>query len=402
MLIMATDKKNHPSDSDLLSRNVEEIIIRQELEKKLKSGRKLRVKLGIDPTGPKIHLGYASVLWKLRAFQDKGHKIILIIGDFTAQIGDTSDKSAERPMLSVQEVKTNEKTYLAQLAKILDPKKTEFHYNSSWFSKMKLDDFIKLVSNFTISQMIERDNFAKRLNAGKPVGLHEMLYPILQAYDSVMIKADLEVGGTDQLFNIMAGRVLQKTLGVEPQNVMTMPLLEGSDGRKMSKSWGNCIYITDQPVEMYGKVMAIRDELIPMYFRMCTDVSLEVIVQVEKNMAAGDNPRDTKASLARSIVTRYWGEAAAVEAEEAWNRQFRAGEKPEHIEEVMIKKQQPHNLVDFISDVFHLSKSEARRIINQNGVRIDDEVVTESEIELRSNMIVQVGKRRYKQIKLEK
>lgn len=399
---MARDKKNDKIITEILTRNVDQIIVRQDFEKKLKRGQKLRIKLGIDPTGPKIHLGYASVLWKLRSFQDLGHKIVLIIGDFTAQIGDTSDKNSERPMLSATDVKVNEKTYLAQLGKILDPQKTEFHYNSEWFGKIKLNEFIKLSSSFTIQQMIERDNFARRLEVGKPVGLHETLYPILQAYDSVMVKADLELGATDQLFNMLAGRSLQKFFGQEPQNVMTMALLEGTDGRKMSKSWGNCIYITDQPIDMYGKVMAIADELIPMYFRMCTDVEIEVIAEVERNMAAGDNPRDTKASLARNIVARYWGEAKAVAAEESWNRQFRVGEKPEHIEEILVKKEKPHNLVDFISEHFHLSKSEARRLINQNGVRVDDEVVTESEVELSDNMVIQIGKRRYKQIKLEK
>lgn len=399
---MATDKKRDKLIAETLTRNVDQVIVHQTLEKKLRSGQKLRIKLGIDPTGPKIHLGYAAVLWKLRSFQEMGHKIVLIIGDFTAQIGDASDKNSERPMLSAEEVKQNEKTYSSQLAKILDPAKTEFRYNSEWFGKIQLNEFIKLASSFTIQQMVERDNFARRIEAGKPVGLHETLYPILQAYDSVMVKADLELGATDQLFNMLAGRSLQKFFGQEPQSVMTMALLEGTDGRKMSKSWGNCIYITDAPIDMYGKVMAITDELIPMYFKMCTDVELEVIEEVEHNMAAGDNPRDTKASLARAIVARYWGEDKAVAAEESWNRQFRVGEKPTHIEEIVIKKEKPHNLVDFISEHFHLSKSEARRLINQNGVRVNDEVVTESEVELRDNMVIQIGKRRYKQIRLAK
>ncbi len=399
---MTKANKDDQNKVDILTRNVDQIIVHQDLESKLRNGKKLRIKLGIDPTGPKIHLGYASVLWKLRSFQQLGHKVVLIIGDFTAQIGDTSDKNAQRPMLSASQVKENEKTYLSQLSKILDPAKTEFHHNSEWFGKIKLDQFIKLVSSFTIQQMVERDNFAKRISAGKPVGLHETLYPILQAYDSVMIKSDLELGATDQLFNMMAGRSLQKFFDQAPQNVMTMPLLEGTDGRKMSKSWGNCIYITDAPDDMYGKVMAIRDELILMYFKMCTDVDLAVIEDVELNMATGDNPRDTKASLARIIVARYWGEEKAVEAEEAWNKQFRVGHKPEHIEEIVIKKEKPHNLVDFVSENFHLSKSEARRVINQNGVRVNDDVVTRSEIELIDGMIVQVGKRRYKKIKLGK
>ncbi len=399
---MATGKTTSKEIQELLDRNVDDVIVRSQLENKLRKGQKLRIKLGIDPTGPKIHLGYATVLWKLRKFQDVGHKIVIIVGDFTAQIGDTSDKNSIRPMLTPQEVKQNEKTYLEQLSKILDPKKTEFHYNSSWFDKVKLGEFVRLASNYTIQQMVERDNFAKRISAGKPVGLHETLYPLLQAYDSVMVKADLELGGTDQLFNMLAGRTLQKAFDQEPQQVMTIGLLEGIDGRKMSKSWGNCIYITDPPVEMYGKVMALRDELIPAYFRMCTEVDLDVIGEVERNMAAGDNPRDTKASLARAIVARYWGEVASDEAEEAWNRQFREGKKPEHIEEIIIKKQRPHNLVDFVSDNFHLSKSEARRLINQRGLRVDDEVITESEIELRDGMVIQIGKRRYKQIRLAK
>lgn len=386
---------------DLLTRNVENIIVRSELEKKLKGSKKLRIKLGFDPTGRRLHLGRAVTLWKLRQFQDLGHKITFVIGDFTAQIGDSSDKDAERQMLSPEQVRENFKTYHRQLAMILDMDKVEVFRNGDWYNKMRLGDFFKLASLFTIQQMTERDNYADRIEAGKPVGLHEVLYPLFQGYDSVQMKTDLEVGGTDQLFNMIAGRTIQKAFGQPPQSVMTFPLLEGTDGRKMSTSWGNCIYIDDMPLEMYGKVMSIHDELIPKYFRMCTDVSFEVIDEVEKNLARGDNPRDTKASLARAIVARYHNEEVASEVEEEWNRQFRDGQAPRHIEDIIVNKEKPHNLVDFVSENFHLSKSEARRLINQNGVRVNDEVVTESEIQLRDNMVIQVGKRRYKKIKVK-
>lgn len=386
---------------DLLTRNVEDIIVRRELEKKLKAGKKLRVKLGFDPTGKRLHLGRAVTLWKLRDFQALGHKITFVIGDFTAQIGDSSDKDAERQMLSLEQVHENFKNYHRQLAMILDMDKVEIFYNGDWYNKMHLDKFFKLASLFTVQQMTERDNFANRIKTGKPVGLHETLYPLFQGYDSVEMKTDLEIGGSDQLFNMLAARTIQKAFKMAPQSVMTTPLLEGTDGRKMSTSWGNCIFIDELPLEMYGKVMTIRDELIPKYFKMCTNVSLTVIEEVEKNLARGDNPRDTKASLARAIVGRYHGEEVADEVEEEWNRQFREGNAPQHIEEILIKKEKPHNLVDFISQHFHLSKSEARRVINQNGVRVNDVVVTESEIELADGMIIQIGKRRYKKIKVK-
>lgn len=387
-------------NEELLTRNVEDIIVREELIKKLKSGKKLRIKLGFDPTGDRLHLGRAVTLWKLRQFQDLGHIITFVIGDFTAQIGDSSDKDAERVMLSEETVKQNYKNYHRQLAMILDMDKVEVFHNAHWHNKMRLEEFYKLAGLFTIQQMTERDNYARRIKAGKPVGLHETLYPLLQGYDSVQMKTDLEVGGTDQLFNMLAGRTVQKAYGMAPQSVMTFGLLEGTDGRKMSTSWGNCIYIDEQPLEMFGRVMTVHDELIPKYFRMCTDVSESVIEQVEKNLAGGDNPRDTKASLARAIVSRYHGEKIATSVEEQWNRQFRDGQKPTNIEEIIIKREQPHNLVDFISTNFHLTKSEARRVINQNGVRVNDLVVSESEIELRDGDIIQVGKRRYKKIKV--
>jgi tyrosyl-tRNA synthetase len=383
--------------NDLLTRNVEDLIVRSELEKKLKSKKKLRIKLGIDPTGSRLHIGRAVTLWKLRQFQDLGHHITFVAGTFTAQIGDTSDKESERQMLSKEEVAENFKSYHKQLSKILDMDKVEMYQNGDWFEKMKLDEFFKLTSLFTIQQMIERENFAKRISANKPVGLHETLYALLQGYDSVKMETDLEVGGTDQLFNMLAGRTVQKAYGMEPQSVMTFHIMEGTDGRKMSTSWGNCIYIDDEPLEMYGKIMTLNDELIPSYFKMATDVPMDIIEQIEKDMALGSNPRDTKASLAREIVARYNGKKAAIDAEKAWEKQFREGEKPTDIETFKAKKQP---IIDLISEAFEISKSEARRLVQQGGVRIDDEQVKEVETVIDKDCLLQLGKRRYKNIKI--
>jgi len=381
----------------LLSRNVEDVIVRKDLMVKLLAGKKLRIKLGFDPTGARLHIGRAVTLWKLKEFQDMGHTITFVIGNFTAQIGDSSDKDAERKMLSPEEIAENVKDYHRQLSMILDMDKVEIFYNADWFNKMDLQKFFKLTSLFTIQQMTERDNFAKRIEAGKPVGMHETLYPLFQGYDSVEMKTDIEVGGTDQLFNLLAGRTVQKAFGMEPQNVMTFPLLEGTDGRKMSTSWKNCIYIDEEPAEMYGQVMTIRDDLIPIYFKLATDVPLDVIEEIEKNMANGDNPRDSKASLARAIVTRYHGEKVAQAAEESWNKQFREGEKPEEIESVKIK---PGKLLDIVSTHFDISKSETRRIFEQGGVKVNDKVVKEYDTVLIEPALVQVGKRRFIQFKI--
>ncbi len=378
--------------NELLTRNVENVIVREDLENKLKSGKKLRIKLGFDPTGVRLHIGRAVTLWKLREFQDLGHQICFVIGNFTAQIGDSSDKEAERQMLTPEQIAENVKDYHRQLSLILDMNKVELYYNADWFDKMNLQKFFKLTSLFTIQQMSERDNFAKRIAAGKPVGMHETLYPIFQGYDSVEMKSDLEVGGNDQLFNLIAGRDVQKAFNMEPQNVITFQLLEGTDGRKMSTSWGNCIYIDEKPAEMYALVMTIRDELIPTYFKLATDIDLKIIEEIEKNMAAGDNPRDTKASLARAIVARYNGEKAALNAEAIWNKQFRDGEKPKDIDTMKIK---PGKLVDLIGMQFDLSKSEVKRIIDQSGVRVDDEVVKDIDFVLKKSALIQVGKRRF-------
>lgn len=383
--------------NDLLTRNVEDLIVRAELEKKLKGKNKLRIKLGFDPTGSRLHIGRAVTLWKLRQFQDLGHQITFVIGTFTAQIGDSSDKDAERVMLTREQVNENFQTYHRQISKILDMDKVEVFHNGDWFEKMQLDEFFKLTSLFTIQQMIERENFSKRIKAEKPVGLHETLYPLLQGYDSVMMKTDLEVGGTDQLFNMLAGRTVQKAYGLLPQSVMSFHILEGTDGRKMSTSWGNCIYIDDEPLEMYGKIMTIRDELIPSYFKMATDLPMDIIEQIEKDMALGDNPRDTKASLAREIVARYNGKAAALKAEKDWEKQFREGDKPIDIETVKVKK---GPIVDVLAEAFGISKSEARRLLKQGGVKVDDKPIKDFETNIEQDCLIQLGKRRYKNIKI--
>lgn len=383
--------------NDLLTRNVEDLIVRSELEKKLKSKKKLRIKLGIDPTGSRIHIGRAVTLWKLRQFQELGHQITFVAGTFTAQIGDTSDKDSERKMLTKEEVAKNFKSYHSQLSKILDMDNVEIFQNGDWFESMNLNEFFKLTSLFTIQQMIERENFAKRIAANKPVGLHETLYALLQGYDSVKMETDLEVGGTDQLFNMLAGRTVQKAYRMEPQSVMTFHIMEGTDGRKMSTSWGNCIFIDDKPLEMYGKIMTLKDELIPSYFRMATDVPMEVIEQIEKDMALGANPRDTKASLAREIVARYNGKKAALEAEKSWEKQFREGEKPVDIDTFKTKKQ---SVLDVVSSAFDISKSEARRLVHQGGVKIDDVQIKDIETIIDKDCLMQLGKRRFKNIKI--
>ena len=385
---------------ELILGRAKDIIVKEELADKLTS-EKLRIKFGIDPTGPELHLGRASTIHRLKNLQDMGHQIVLIVGDFTAKIGDASDKTSERQPLTDEQIKKNMTDYKKQIGKILDIDKAEFHYNSQWLSKLDLSKIIELSQQFTVAQMIERENYAQRFKEGKPIGLHEFLYPILQGYDSVEVKADVEIGGTDQLFNLMAGRVMQKYFGQEPQHVITFDLLTGPDGRKMSTSWGNAIYITDSANDMYGQIMRVHDDLIPFYYKICTDVSLEAIEAVERSLTEGDNPRDTKASLAREIVSIYHGEKAAVDAENAFNNQFREGNLPSDIEEVEITKKE-WDPVDLLVGVkMAESRSEARRLVEQGGVRIGGEKIELGEIKVRSGAILQVGKRRFLKLKVK-
>ena len=379
---------------DLVLGRAKDVVVREELERLLAT-KKLRIKLGIDPTGPRLHLGRAATVRRLRNLQDMGHQIVLIIGDFTARIGDASDKDSERRPLSAEEIRANMADYQRELGLILDMDKVEFRHNSEWLSKLPFDEIISLAQQFTVAQMIERENYAVRFKAQKPIGLHEFLYPILQGYDSVAVKADVEVGGTDQLFNLLAGRTVQKHYGQTPQQVLTFDLLTGPDGRKMSTSWGNAIYITDKPSDMFGKLMSIHDEMIAQYYRICTDVAEDVIEQTVRDIAAGANPRDTKASLAREIVRIYHGEDAALAAETAFNRQFRDKERPDDIPMQTVSKRvwEPVELLAALK--LAASNSEARRLIEQGGVRLNDEKIAGDEIKVKSGDIIQVGKRRF-------
>lgn len=375
------------------------MIVRSELETKLKGRKKLRIKFGIDPTGESIHIGHAVVYWKLRAFQELGHEVIILIGDYTAQIGDTSDKEAERQPLSQDDIRNNMKSYLKQIGKIIDLEKAEIRHNSEWLKKLEFREVLDLASEFKVAQMLERDNFRQRYEAGKSIGLQEFLYPVMQGYDSVALHADVELGGNDQLFNLMAGRTLQKRLGQIAQSVLVTELLVGTDGKKMSKTHPNCIFITDAPQDMYGKVMALNDELIFHYFRLATDLPLEQIDQMEANAVAGDNPRDTKASLAREIVTRYHGANKAIEAEVQWERQFRGGETPEDIEIYQADTKELADPIGLLANAFAVTKSEIRRLVAQGGVKIDGEVADNLEgIQVKAGVVAQLGKRRYKRI----
>ena len=393
--------KKQDQIQSILERNVETIIVKDELEKRLQGTKKLRVKFGIDPTGDKIHIGHAVIYWKLLQLQDLGHQIIILIGDYTAVIGDNSDKQAERQQITVDEVKQNMRSYLKQIGKIVDLEKAEVRYNSEWLKKLSFLDLLDLSSQFKVAQILERDNFRERYEAEKPIGLQEFLYPLMQGYDSVALRADLELGGSEQLFNMMAGRVLQKRADQKPQAVMTLQLLVGTDGKKMSKSQPNCIFVTDDPVEMYGKLMTVNDELIPHYYRLATDVDEDQIKAVEADMATGSNPRDTKASLARTVVARYYGEKAAVSAEDSWNKQFRDNEMPTDVEVYLAVDKELADPIGLLANAFGVTKSEIRRLIDQGGLKLDGEAVTTiDDLTIRHGVIAQLGKRRFKQIRL--
>lgn len=383
---------------EILSRSVAEIIQPDSLRKKLKSGKKLRIKLGIDPTSPNIHIGRAVVLWKLRAFQDLGHKVVFIIGDFTGQIGDTSDKDAERPMLSEREIKNNLKTYLQQAYKILDKSKTEFHYNSKWLKKLGFAEIGRLANLFGLHEFSSRENIKKRMDAGKRVSLRELMYPLMQGYDSVMVKADVELGGTDQRFNLLAGRTIQADYKQTPQDVLMVDLLEGTDGRKMSSSWGNSINLNDSPNEMFGKVMAIDDKLIQKYFLFATNLPE---VKIKTILSSNSHPRDQKLLLAETITNMYHGDKLALSARDNFISQFSKKELPTDIKAVTVKAgryQITHLLVQL---KLAESKSEARRLLSQNGVKVNQVTFTDTDIEIKqkNNLIVQVGKRKFIRIK---
>jgi tyrosyl-tRNA synthetase len=389
--------------SNLLSRNIEEVIVKKHLEKILLARKKLRIKLGADPTAPDLHLGHSVVLRKLKEFQDLGHKIVFIIGDFTAKIGDPTGRLKTRPTLSDAEIKKNAETYFRQVGKILDIEKTEIRYNSEWFVKEGWSDVLKLVSKFTVARILERDDFARRLREGIDIGVHEILYPIMQAYDSIQVRADVEIGGTDQKFNMLAGRDLQRKLKFPEQDVITVPLLVGLDGKeKMSKSKGNYIALFDSPNEMFGKIMSIPDNLIIQYFRLLTNVEAFEIKQMEDQLEDSlINPRDLKAKLAYEVVILYYGRNEALIAEKEFEKIFRKKGKPTKIPEIKIRGKKL-KLIDLLSKVkLVTSKSEARRLISQGGVKIDDKIIKEwnREIMIKSGIIIQAGKRRFIKIK---
>jgi tyrosyl-tRNA synthetase len=383
---------------ELLTRNTEEIIERESLFKKLKSGKRLRIKHGVDPTGPKIHIGRAIQFRKLKKFQELGHRIILIIGDFTAQIGDASDKQAMRKPLSEKEIKENMKDYEKQIGKILDMKKVEVRYNSEWLAKLNIKELLSLAMHFTAQQMIQRRNFKERWDQGKPIGVHELTYPLFQGYDSVAVKADVEIGGSDQLFNLKIGRDIQKMFGQLPQDIITSKMLSGLDGRKMSTSWGNVVTIVDNPNDMYGKIMSMKDELIPEYFELCTDISLPEVEKIKKDLKFQKlNPRDTKARLASEIVKIYYSSKVAQKAEEEFNKVFKEKELPSKIAEIRIKERSLNILDLLVKTRLTDSKSEAKRLVSQKGVKINREAQDDwrKEIEIKKGLIVQVGKRKF-------
>jgi tyrosyl-tRNA synthetase len=384
---------------EVLEKGVEEVFKKDDLFKEMKSGRRLRIKLGVDPTTADLHLGHAVALQKLRQFQDLGHQIIFLIGDFTAKIGDPSERDKTRPVLSDEKIKENAKTYLAQVSKILDIKKAEVRRNSEWLAGLKFDNIIKLCSAFTLAQMVQREGYKIRLKKKVPVGFQETLYPIMQAYDSVALKADVEIGGKDQLFNLLAGRQLQEFLKQKPQNILTLPLLIGIDGKqKMSQSLGNYIGIIEKPDQQYGKIMSIPDDLIIHYFENCTRVSLEEIQKIKKELKSKKlNPRDAKARLAREIVKIYHGKSAAIKGEKEFNRVFREKQAPLKLKSYKLQTKKL-NILDLLTKTKLLpSKSEAKRLVDQRAVKLNNKIIIDwrAKIFIKKPAILQVGKRKF-------
>ena len=381
-----------------IRRGCDELIVEDELVKKLTSGRKLRVKLGLDPTAPDLHLGHTVVINKLRDFQNLGHQVQFLIGDFTGMIGDPTGKNQTRPPLSREEILANAKSYKEQAFKILDPDKTQILFNSEWSDKLGAEGIIRLAAKYTVSQLLERDDFSKRFHAEKPIAVHELLYPLMQGYDSVAMKADVELGGTDQKFNLLVGRELQRIYGQEPQVVITTPLLEGTDGReKMSKSLGNYIGITEPPAEMFGKLMRISDELMWRYIDLLSFEPAEKIASWKKQ---GRNPRDVKAEFAKEIVTRFHSAGAAKKAEADFDARFRDGELPADMPEITVRET---SLLKVLKSAgLAPSSSEATRLVEQGGVKVNGEKVSDKNLAFRrgESVVVQVGKRKAARIRI--
>jgi len=387
----------------VLKRGAEELLVEQELRDKLKTGRPLRVKLGMDPTAPDLHLGHTVVINKLRHFQDFGHTVLFLIGDFTGMIGDPSGRNATRPPLTREQVETNAQTYRDQVFKILDPARTEIVFNSTWCNALGSAGLIKLASSYTVARMLERDDFAKRFRANQPIAVHEFLYPLIQGYDSVALKADVELGGTDQKFNLLVGRELQKDYGQPQQCVLTMPLLEGLDGvNKMSKSLGNYIGITEAPAEQFGKLMSVSDTLMWRYIELLSFASLETVDKWKAEVEQGRNPRDIKVLFAKEIITRFHDAAAADAAERDFEARFRYHAAPENMPEVELHAQDDSMPIAQVLKQAGLtaSTSEALRMIDQGGVKLDGERVSDRSLALArgTNAVLQVGKRKFARV----
>jgi tyrosyl-tRNA synthetase len=382
----------------LLNENVATVEVKGNLEKRLLAGKPLRVKMGFDPSAPDIHLGHYVGLKKMRHFQDLGHTIVVIIGDWTAQIGDPTGRSVQRPMLSAEEVAANAQTYLDQFFMVVDESRAEVRWQSSWFGTFDLADVLRLTSMFTVAQMLQRDDFEKRYTAGSPIGIVEFLYPLLQAYDSVAVQADIEMGGTDQTFNLLVGRDIQREMGQTPQDILTVPILPGLDGEmKMSKSLGNYVGIAESANEMYGKLMSIPDTVIETYLRLVTNISSADIDSLVQGVKDGTrHPRDVKDMMAADVVTTFHGEAAANEAREEFSRVFRDRQAPSEMPDVEVDV--PATIASLILQAgLATSNNEARRLVQQGGVRLDGEKVatTEGDVVLDAPAILQVGRRRF-------
>jgi len=394
-------------DLDLIRRGADELILEEDLRRKLAKGKPLRVKAGFDPTAPDLHLGHTVVLNKMRQFQDLGHHVMFLIGDFTGMIGDPTGRNVTRPPLTPEQIAENAETYKAQVFKVLDPDRTEILFNSTWCSQLGAAGVVKLAGTYTVARMLERDDFAKRYAEQRPISIHEFLYPLVQGYDSVAMKADVELGGTDQKFNLLVGRELQKHYGQEPQVILTMPLLEGLDGvNKMSKSLGNYVGIEDAPADMFGKLMSVSDDLMWRYAELLSFEPMEAIAAWKRSVDEGANPRDVKVRLAGEIVGRFHGAAAARSALEDFERRFRDGAIPDDLAEQVIEVQgDGAPIVQILkSSGVCPSTSDAQRMIEQGGVRVNGEKVSDKSLRLDAGAVyvLQVGKRKFAKVAVRK
>ncbi|HYD58616.1 MAG TPA: tyrosine--tRNA ligase [Burkholderiales bacterium] len=390
---------------ETIRRGCDELIVAEELARKLATGRKLRIKLGLDPTAPDLHLGHTVVINKLRHFQELGHQVQFLIGDFTGMIGDPTGKNQTRPPLTREEILKNAQTYREQVFRILDPEKTDILFNSEWSDKLGAEGMIRLASRYTVARLLERDDFSKRFRSNQPIAVHELLYPLMQGYDSVAMKADVELGGTDQKFNLLVGRELQKDFGQEPQCILTMPLLEGLDGRdKMSKSLGNYVGIAEAPREMFGKLMSISDALMWRYVELLSFQPLAAVRKWKEEVEGGRNPREVKVLFAKEIVARFHGAAAAESAETAFEQRFRHGQIPEDLPEFNL--QAPPGGLPITQALKQAglvpSTSEAQRLIEQGGVKMDGNVVSDRALRLAAgaSFVLQAGKRKMARIRI--